>query len=99
MAHSGVLLPAAHAGLSRANSQFASELHPATGSLPTARLSRGRDNALAGDKANGGIMAKFKKKNDSAKGASGLTVTDLLAPKFAAYDPENNTVATPICFT
>jgi hypothetical protein len=49
----------------------------------------GLDHALAGDKTGGGIMGKFKKKNYDAKGASGLTITDLLGPKFAAYDPEN----------
>lgn len=48
----------------------------------------GLDKSLAADKANGGIMGKFKKKSDPANGASGLTVTDLFGPKFAAYDPE-----------
>ena len=38
----------------------------------------GLDNALASDKTGGGIMGKFKKKNNDAKGASGLTITDLL---------------------
>ena len=51
----------------------------------------GLDNALASDKTGGGIMGKFKKKNNDAKGASGLTITDLLGPKFTAYDPENKT--------
>ncbi|MFC5865374.1 hypothetical protein ACFPT7_23925 [Acidicapsa dinghuensis] len=49
----------------------------------------GLDNALASDKVGGGIMGKFKRKNNDAKGASGLTITDLLGPKFTAYDPEN----------
>ena len=49
------------------------------------------DNSLAADKAGGGIMGKLKKKNNDAKGASGLTITDLLGPKFTAYDPENKT--------
>jgi len=49
----------------------------------------GLDNALASDKTGGGIMNKFKKKNNTAKGASGLTITDVLGPKFTAYDPEN----------
>ena len=49
----------------------------------------GLDNALAADKTGGGIMGKFKKKNNDTKGASGLTVTDLLGPKFVPYDPEN----------
>jgi hypothetical protein len=49
----------------------------------------GLDMALAGDKTGGGIMGKFKKKNESAKGASGITITDLLGPKFTPYDPEN----------
>ena len=49
------------------------------------------DKQLSGDKANGGIMAKMKKKTNDAKGASGLTVTDLFGPKFAAYDHENKT--------
>jgi hypothetical protein len=47
------------------------------------------DNALAGDKTGGGIMGKFRKKDDAGRGASGLTVTDLLGPHFAPYDPEN----------
>ncbi len=47
------------------------------------------DNALAADKTGGGIMGHFKKKNNDAKGATGLTITDLLGPKFTAYDPEN----------
>ncbi len=51
------------------------------------------ENAFAADKANGGIVAKLKKKNDTAKGASGLTVADLFGPKFAAYDPENRGTA------
>jgi hypothetical protein len=49
------------------------------------------DNALAADKAGGGIMGKLKKKSNDAKGASGVTVTDLLGPKFTAYNPENKT--------
>jgi hypothetical protein len=49
----------------------------------------GLDNALASDKTGGGIMGKIKKKHDDSKGASGLSVTDVLGPKFAAYDPEN----------
>uniref|UniRef100_A0A372IQH0 Uncharacterized protein n=2 Tax=Paracidobacterium acidisoli TaxID=2303751 RepID=A0A372IQH0_9BACT len=50
----------------------------------------GLDNSLASDKTGGGIMGKFgHKKNNDAKGASGLTITDLLGPKFTAYDPEN----------
>jgi len=49
----------------------------------------GLDRALAADKTGGGIMGKFRKKNDDAKGAGGLTITDLLGPKFTAYDPEN----------
>jgi hypothetical protein len=49
----------------------------------------GLDNALAADKTGGGIMGKIKKKHDDSKGASGLSVTDVLGPKFAAYDPEN----------
>jgi hypothetical protein len=50
----------------------------------------GLDNALAADKTGGGIMGKLgHKKNNDAKGASGLTITDLLGPKFTAYDPEN----------
>jgi hypothetical protein len=50
----------------------------------------GLDNSLAADKTGGGIMGKLghKKEND-AKGASGLTITDLLGPKFTSYDPEN----------
>lgn len=51
----------------------------------------GLDEALAGDKTNGGIMGKLRKKRNSDHGASGLTVTDLFGPKFAAYDPENKT--------
>lgn len=47
----------------------------------------GLDNTLAADKAGGGIMQKLRKKNNDTKGASGLTITDLLGPKFAAYDP------------
>jgi hypothetical protein len=47
------------------------------------------DNTLAADKTGGGIMGKFKKKNTDTKGASGLTINDLLGPKFAAYDPES----------
>jgi hypothetical protein len=50
----------------------------------------GLDNALAGDKTGGGIMGKFKKKSNDTKGASGLTITDLLGPKFTAYDPETS---------
>ena len=50
----------------------------------------GLDNALAADKTGGGIMGKLKKKNNDAKGASGLTITDLLGPKFTAYDPESS---------
>jgi hypothetical protein len=49
----------------------------------------GLDTALVGDKANSGIMGKFRKKNDSAKGASGLTVTDLFGPHFARSDQES----------
>jgi hypothetical protein len=49
----------------------------------------GLDNALAADKTGGGIMGKLKKKNNDSKGASGLTITDVLGPKFTAYDPEN----------
>lgn len=50
----------------------------------------GLDSALASDKTGGGIMGKLgHKKNNDAKGASGLTITDLLGPKFTAYDPEN----------
>lgn len=50
----------------------------------------GLDNALASDKTGGGIMGKLgHKKNNDAKGASGITITDLLGPKFTAYDPEN----------
>ena len=49
----------------------------------------GLDMALAGDKTGGGIMGKLKKKDESAKGASGLTITDILGPKFAPYNPEN----------
>lgn len=51
----------------------------------------GLDPALAADKTGGGIMGKFKKKNETAKGASGLTITDILGPKFTPYDPENKT--------
>ena len=51
----------------------------------------GLDNALAGDKTGGGIWGKLTKKSDTSHGASGLTVTDLLGPKFTAYDPENKT--------
>jgi hypothetical protein len=49
----------------------------------------GLDNSLASDKVGGGIMGRLKRKNNDAKGASGLTITDLLGPKFTAYDPEN----------
>jgi hypothetical protein len=49
----------------------------------------GLDNALAGDKTGGGIIGKFKKKSNDSKGASGITITDLLGPRFTAYDPEN----------
>jgi len=46
----------------------------------------GLDNTLAGDKKSGPLWNR--KKND-AKGTSGLTITDLLGPKFAPYDPES----------
>jgi len=49
----------------------------------------GLDHALAADRAGGGIMGKIKGKGDATKGSSGLTITDLLGPKFVAYDPEN----------
>lgn len=50
----------------------------------------GLDDSLASDKTGGGIMGKLgHKKDNTAKGASGLTITDLLGPKFTAYDPEN----------
>jgi len=44
------------------------------------------DNTLAGDKNSGPL---WKRKKNEAKGTSGLTITDLLGPKFAPYDPES----------
>lgn len=76
-------------GVDKKNKQIKFEMSKDGQGIQIKLKDSGLDVALAGDKAGGGIMGRLKKQNNSTKGASGLTITDLLGPKFKPYDPES----------